>query len=217
MAPPIDQLTAQQLDLQFGTNTLGHLLFIRLLYPLLVSTTTPEDPGRIVWISSSIHYLFNPPIKYEWITDTEVRREQDPLSLYGQSKFAIVQLVRALQRELCEDDGVVVFSVDPGFIKTGLQRHNKSIIVGILVKPRPKLRFLRLTRRRQLHFLLGSDVGLGALTQLYAAAEPSALQYKGGHLCPWARAEEPHEGTKDVTEQKKLWDYCHGILKPWLA
>ena len=59
-------------------------------------------------------------------------------------------------------------------------------------------------------------VELGALTQLYAATEPSALQYKGGYLCPWARVEEPHQGTKDEAEQKKLWDYCHDALKPWL-
>ena len=137
MVPPIGQLTSQKLDLQFGTNVLGHLLFIRLLYPLIVSTTTPEDPGRIVWVASSMHYLFNPPIQYDWITDTEVRRKQDPLSLYGQSKFAIVQLVHALQRELGDDGGVVFFSVDPGFVKTNLQRHVNSVVISVIVSFRP--------------------------------------------------------------------------------
>jgi retinol dehydrogenase-12 len=60
-------------------------------------------------------------------------------------------------------------------------------------------------------------VELGALTQLYAATEPSALQHKGGYLRPWARVGEPHEGTKNEAEQKEMWDYCHEILKPWLA
>ena len=133
MGPPIDQLTPQNFDLQFGTNVLGHLLLIRLLYPLIVSTTTPGDPSRIVWVSSSMQYLFESPINYDWITDTEVRREQDTMALYGQSKFAIVQFVRVLQRELCDTDGVVVFSVDPGFIKTDLQRHDQGFLARWIV------------------------------------------------------------------------------------
>ena len=135
MIPPVDQLTAQKFDLQFGTNVLGHLLFIRLLYPLLVSATTPADPSRIVWVASSMQYYFQPPIRYDWITDTEVRRKQDSWYLYMQSKYATVQLVRSLQRELGEKDGVVVLSLDPGNIKSDLQRHNQSFIVGALVSP----------------------------------------------------------------------------------
>lgn len=123
MIPPVDQPHPQKFDLQFGTNVLGHLLFTQLLYPLLVSTTTPEDPSRVVWVASSIQYLFKPPIRYEWITDTEVRRKQDPWNLYGQSKFAIVMLVSILQRELGDKDGVVFFSLDPGNVKTDLLRH----------------------------------------------------------------------------------------------
>jgi len=133
MVPPIDQLTAQKFDLQFGTNVLGHLLFIQLLYPLLVSTTTPSDPSRIVWVASSMQYYFNPPLKYDWITDTEERKKQDPWSLYMQSKFATVQLAYTLQRELGDKDGVVIFSLDPGNIKSDLQRHNQSFIVSAMV------------------------------------------------------------------------------------
>jgi len=133
MIPPVDQLTAQKFDLQFGTNILGHLLFIQLLYPLLVSTTTPADPSRIVWVASSVQYHFKPPIKYDWVTDTEVRKRQNPWFLYMQSKFATVQLAYTFQRELGDKDGVVVFSLDPGNIKSDLQRHNRSFIVSTLV------------------------------------------------------------------------------------
>ncbi|KAF9783414.1 NAD(P)-binding protein [Thelephora terrestris] len=199
MVPPVDQLTAQKFDLQFGTNVLGHFLLIRLLYPLLVSTTTSEDPSRIVWVASAAQYLFKPPIKYEWITDTEVRGKQNPWSLYEQSKFATVQLTYALQMELGDKDEVAFFTLDPGNIKTDLTRHSRSLLFRVF---RPLILF---------------PVELGALTQLYAATESSALQYKGGYLRPWARVGEPHEGTKDEAEQKKLWDYCHEALKLWLA
>jgi len=145
MIPPVDQLTAQKFDLQFGTNVLGHLLFIRLLYPLLVSTTTSADPSRIVWVASSMQYYFKPPIKYDWITDTEVRRKQNPWALYSQSKFATVQLAYALQRELGDKDGVVILSLDPGNIKSDLQRHNQSFITSVLVSFYLRCHSLRLT------------------------------------------------------------------------
>ena len=80
-----------------------------------------------------MQYYFKPPIKYDWITDTEVRRKQNPWVLYSQSKFATVQLACALQRELGDKDGVVVFSLDPGNIKSDLQRHNQSLIASALV------------------------------------------------------------------------------------
>lgn len=201
MVPPVDQLTAQKFDLQFGTNVLGHLLLIRLLYLLLVSTTTPEHTSRVVWVSSAIQFLFKPPIKlkYDWITDTDARNKQDTWKLYGQSKFAIVQLVYALQRELGDNDGVVFFSLDPGNIKTDVSRHSRGFLANVVFP------------------MILWPVQLGALTQLYAATEPSALQYKGGYLRPWARVGEPHQGTKDVAEQKRLWHYCHETLEPWLA
>jgi hypothetical protein len=47
MLPSIDRLVAQKFDLQFGTNVLGRLLFIQLLYPLLVSTATPKIPAKL--------------------------------------------------------------------------------------------------------------------------------------------------------------------------
>jgi len=121
MGPPLDQLIAQKFDLQFDTNALAHLLFIRLFYPLLVSIAAPDSPSRVVWVASAAQHLFKPPIKCDWIADTEKRRKQDPWNLYVQSKFAIVQLVYALQGELGDKDNVV-FSLDPGNAKADLSR-----------------------------------------------------------------------------------------------
>lgn len=96
MHPPIDELTAQGYDMQFGTNVLGvlaplfrpsnrrkmtvllgHFLLIKLLLPLLRSTATGSsatgEPSRIVWVSSSTNYYFNPPMKYDTLKDSPQR------------------------------------------------------------------------------------------------------------------------------------------------
>jgi short-subunit dehydrogenase len=50
-----------------------------------------------------------------------------------QCKFATIQLVHALQRELGDKDGVVIIFVDPGNIKSDLLRHNQSFAISTLV------------------------------------------------------------------------------------
>lgn len=53
------QHTKQGYTLQTGTNVLGHRALISLLLPLLLSTsrTTPQDPARVILLSSAGHAL----------------------------------------------------------------------------------------------------------------------------------------------------------------
>lgn len=110
-----DKYTAQGYDMQFGANTLGHLLFIRKLYHLLVSSTTPECPTRVIWASSSLHSRCASPFNYDALRDTPARSQKfiTPQTLYESSKFAIVQLGLYMSRTTFNDDGVVMIVVDP--------------------------------------------------------------------------------------------------------
>ncbi len=56
--PPVEQLTAQNYDLQFGVNALAHFLLIQLLLPLLKSSSNSLNETRIVWVGSSVQYYF---------------------------------------------------------------------------------------------------------------------------------------------------------------
>ncbi|KAF9234872.1 NAD(P)-binding protein [Melanogaster broomeanus] len=49
MTPPIDQLTDDGYDLQFGTNVLGHFYFTKLVLPVLLSTakSAPDGIARV--------------------------------------------------------------------------------------------------------------------------------------------------------------------------
>lgn len=118
--------------MQFGTNVLGHFLFLKLLYPLLAAASSPAACARIVWTASSVNYYFRPPIKYDTLKDSQARRTLGVTQLYCQSKFATVLLVKHLAKT-CAQDGIVAIVVDPGNIKSDLQRYGPdSAIQGAL-------------------------------------------------------------------------------------
>ncbi|OJA14188.1 hypothetical protein AZE42_06507 [Rhizopogon vesiculosus] len=57
MFPPVDLLTTDGYDLQFGTNVLGHFYFTKLLLPALIATakSAPDSKARVITTSSSAH------------------------------------------------------------------------------------------------------------------------------------------------------------------
>jgi len=114
LCPSKDKYTTQGYDAQFGANTLGHLLLIRKLYHLLVSSTTPDRPARVLWASSSLYSRCASPFNYEALKDTPARSQRyiTPQTLYESSKFAIVQLGLRMSRTTFKDDGVLVILVD---------------------------------------------------------------------------------------------------------
>ena len=113
--PSKDRYTTHGYDVQFGADTLSHLLLIRKLHHLLVSSTTPEHPARVIWTTSSLHSRCASPFNYEALRDTPARSQKyiTPQTLYESSKFAIVQLGLRMSRTTFKDDGVLMILVDP--------------------------------------------------------------------------------------------------------
>jgi retinol dehydrogenase-12 len=96
MIPPIDQVTVDGYNLQFGTNTLGHFFFTSLLLPVLLSTAK-QAPGevRVVSVSSMAHIGIK-GIKWDTLKDTPARRKLSPDALYGQSKLVSISYLRLI-------------------------------------------------------------------------------------------------------------------------
>lgn len=86
MAAPIDMLTDDGHDLQFGTNVLGHFYFTKLVLPTLLSTakSAPDGIARVVNTSSNGHWFSG--LEYDTMKDGPARRNAGPWKLYGQSK-----------------------------------------------------------------------------------------------------------------------------------
>ena len=92
MAPPAGSITADGIEMQFGTNVLGHHALICHLLPLLLKTARdlPKGSVRVVCTSSSGHDLLAPASGIVW-EDISLSKSWYPSSyrqwvLYGQSK-----------------------------------------------------------------------------------------------------------------------------------
>ena len=106
MTPPLDLITTDGYDLQFGTNVLGafldinpesndlmskitgHFYFTELLMPALFAgkETSPDGHARIVTTSSMAAYLDN-KIYWDTLVDGPKRKKLGQQGLYIQSKF----------------------------------------------------------------------------------------------------------------------------------
>ena len=100
-------------ELQFATNHLGHFALTNLLWPALAA----GGGARVAAFSSRGHKFSD--IRWD---DLQFEKEYDRWQAYGQSKTANILFALHLDR-LAEAAGVRAFSLNPGGIRTNLQRH----------------------------------------------------------------------------------------------
>ncbi|KAF9649132.1 NAD-P-binding protein [Thelephora ganbajun] len=196
-----DKYTVQGYDIQFGANTLGHLLFIRKLYRLLVSSTTPEHPARVIWASSSLHSRCTSPFNYEALRDTPARSQKfiTPQTLYESSKFAIVQLGLYMSRTTFKGDGVVMIVVDHY-----VQVENSS-------SKNTAMKFFKKSPHPPKCGIITTYLYAGT----YASSEPLELQ--GKYLIPPFKAGNPSPAAEDEMTQREMWNFCEKVIHGYLT
>lgn len=193
MWPPVDHLTSDGYDLQFGTNVLGHFFFTKLLIPALVAGAgaSQDQHSRIVNVSSSASYLET--LHWNTFKDSAERKKMSPNALYCQSKFGNVVVAREFAKRYA-DKGIVSTSLNPGNIETDL------------------LRYVSPLKRRLLNLLL-YPASQGALTQLWAGTMPETLDYNGKFLIPWARVGRCRKEAYDDQIGERLWNWLEEQVK----
>jgi len=196
MAVPIDRLTVDGYDLQFGTNVLGHFHLTTLLLPTLLS-----HPGsRIINVSSEGHrYPFPTGIQFDTLKGPKTGSWFPPSALleryqyYGQSKLGNILFSNELARRF-QDKGLISIAIHPGVISTDLTRYHSSFLskpLSYVIKP----------------------VEVGAITQLFAATSPEAAELSGKYLIPQAQVGKPSVLSQNEELAKKMWDWCEQELK----
>ena len=104
--------TQDGFETQFGTNHLGHFVFVNKLVPLL------KSGARVVTLSSAGHQISDVNLE----DPNFERTEYQPFLGYGRSKTANILYAVALDNRL-KARGVRATSIHPGGIQTELGRH----------------------------------------------------------------------------------------------
>lgn len=190
MAPPERLTTSDGLELQLGTNYLGHFALTAHLLPLL----RRGDQPRVVTLSSVA--ARSGAINFD---DLQSERTYKPMAAYGQSKLACLMFALELQRRSDAGGwGVRSIAAHPGISRTDLLPNG----TGTWSAPG--------IARRYLWFLF-QPASQGALPTLFAATAPDAQgsAYYGPHRLSETRgypsvAKIPPaaENTNDAT---RLW------------
>jgi NAD(P)-dependent dehydrogenase (short-subunit alcohol dehydrogenase family) len=177
-------------ELQFATNHLGHFALARGLHDALAQGAAERDGARVVVLSSTAH--MRAPVDF---ADLHFRhRPYDPQIAYAQSKTAnSLFSVDASRRWAAA--GIVVNTVNPGGVATGLQRNFSPAQKESLAAAEAAGVFRYKT------------VGEGAATTLVAAVAPE-FAHTGGHYLDDGREAYP------VPDEAELAQHPHGV-KHW--
>lgn len=227
MTPPPNSKTADGYDLELGTNCLASFLLVQLLLPIMETTAShfchPNPSIRIAWVSSLLN-ISTPSGGVQFDAATGAPKQLKAMENYMQSKagvyllaqeFALRQSQSKSQSEASESSaanemkhgnphGVLHVLLNPGFMKTELQRHAPPPMRAVMstVFKGPKY---------------------GAYTELYAGLAPNVKS--GDFVIPWGRkgdvpchlkesTKAGKEGEKSVSA--KFYEWCEEQVRPFI-
>jgi NAD(P)-dependent dehydrogenase (short-subunit alcohol dehydrogenase family) len=165
MATPFGH-TEDGFETQFGTNHLGHFVFVNRIAPLI------RAGGRVINLSSSGHRFSNVDLE----DPNFDRTPYDPFVAYGRSKTANILFSVAFDRRHRER-GVRAAAVHPGGIRTELGRHMGAEELQKLVD-----RFNQQLASEGKEPFQWKTIPQGAATSVWAAVVVPAAEI-GGRYC----------------------------------
>lgn len=196
--------TEDGIELQFGTNHIGHFALTTGLLPALRAAGT----ARVVSLSSIGHRRSD--VHFDDINFE--RRAYEPFLAYGQSKTANALFAVGLTLRYA-GDGITSNAVMPGGILTGLQKHmsrEEQVALGWFDEsgtPNPRFK----------------STAQGAATSIWAAVAPELEGVGGRYLedCgiapPWT-SERPMSGympyALDAGGAERLWAVSERMVAP---
>ena len=205
MAPPTRMTTADDFELQFGSNFLGPFALTVRLLPLVLAAQAP----RVITMSSGVASYGR--IRFD---DPQWQRGYRPNLAYAQSKLADLMMTLHLA-ELAGQRGWNLMSnaAHPGFTRTNLQTAGAS-----LGRDRPKR-----TPFNSPSILPSQAVGPGTEPLLYAATSVDAVN--GGYYGPsrWfglvgpTKAVQPPRRARDAATASRLWTEAERLTGVSLA
>jgi len=192
-------LTKDGIEMQFGTNHIGHFYLTMLLFDVIEKS----EPARIVNVSSVAHRSMAPSagVLFDSINDQAVYR---PNTMYGQSKLCNVLFTRELARRIGTEKPLYTNVLHPGVIDTDLYRNFNHMFPSFLATP-----FLAIGRL----FMLSPESG--ALTQLYLSTSPDVEKdnIRAQYYIPIAKKSVAQPLGQNDELARKLWDFSVALIK----
>jgi WW domain-containing oxidoreductase len=190
VASPLTLHTRYGVELQFLSNHIGHFALVNQLLDLVRNGT-----GRIVFVSSNASVMQAPPegIMFD---NLDGNRFYDPMTFYGQSKFAVALYAKELSRRL-RRRAIAVNSLHPGATKgAGLR---KDLLLA-----------LRVVRSTVQQFM--KSAGQRAATGALLAASPCVMGITGEY---WSDCQiaEGNPLLNDSELAKRLWEVSVQIVQ----
>jgi NAD(P)-dependent dehydrogenase (short-subunit alcohol dehydrogenase family) len=158
--------TQDGFETQFGTNHLGHFVFVNRLVPLL------KSGARVVTLSSAGHQISDVDLE----DPNFERTPYQAFTAYGRSKTANVLYAVALDSRL-KGRGVRATAIHPGGIQTELGRHMTPELVEQMMA-----RINRSAKPGQAPTFRFKSVPQGSATSVWAGFVAPA-DAVGGHYC----------------------------------
>ncbi|XP_042207539.1 retinol dehydrogenase 13-like [Homarus americanus] len=182
--------TKEGIELQLGTNHLGHFLLTNLLLDKIKASA----PSRIINVSSVAHKRGK--INFD---DLNSEKTYDEGDAYAQSKLANILFTRELAERL-EGSGVTCNALHPGIVFTDIGRHmsiNNSWVAKVFLHP---ILWLFLKTPRQ-----------GAQTTIYLAVNEDLENVSGKYF-----SNKTEAGMSDAAQDREAGKSFWAVSESWM-
>jgi NAD(P)-dependent dehydrogenase (short-subunit alcohol dehydrogenase family) len=176
-------LTSDGLEIEFGTNHIGHFYLTKLLLALLI-----RSKARIVNVSSIGHCFIEHGINYEFPSFP-----YDPRIAYGQSKLAQIWHAVELQQRYGQQ-GLRAYSLHPGMIYTKITRHIATLFALIY---------------QLILLIIGKSLYQGAQTSLYCSLSNEA---KPGRFHADCKEAKPSPLAYNRKLAEECWEFSERLI-----
>ena len=186
-------LTKDGIEIQMGTNYVGHFHLVQLLLPLLLSAAE-STPVRVVVVSSDAHS--GPPIDYA-ILPSAPAQGYSSMRAYQQSKYALVLFAHELNRRYSARR-ITAYSLHPGFVLTPVM--GKAGWIGFALK--------------WLAFPFAISTEQGTATTIYCALTPGLDTEQGGagHYFKNSQVDRSVIAKVKLAEYEQLWTWTERLI-----
>lgn len=197
MDTPYSQ-TKDGIEMQIGTNHVGHFHLTQLLMPQLIAGA----PSRVVNVASMGHKMAS--MTLESLADRNslfhvTKEAYSGWRQYGNSKLANVLFARTLNAKYAAQ-GVTAYSLHPGVVATELGRQNKLNTI-----------FYKLGA----YMIKTAEEGAG--TSIHCATSPDALKDAGKYFDVCAPSTSTSKKATDDALAERLWAITEEEIAAWKA